>query len=346
MPNPPKILKTEILVIGAGVLGLCTAVELTRRGHDVRVVDPGIRNASVVAAGMIAPALEAVLDQVTPERAALFADARRAWDGFAALAGIAIHAAPTVWAGGEGAEITRASSAFGFDVTETGDAERPALPSDVLIEPGPAMTAMRAGLNHPLICGRAVALARTAEGWRATTEAGEVEARIIVLATGAAVGIDGLPDAAAALVEQVSPVRGQIGFVRTLTTDAVVRGRGLYVAPSGEGAVVGATMEPGRSDLEPDAAAGQALVAGAQGLLGRLIDGPIDWRVGIRGSTPDGLPMAGASGDAGLFLALAPRRNGWLLGPLVAQVVADEIEGGGARSPHAAALDPRRFANR
>ena len=346
MPDLPPIPKTEILIIGAGVLGLCVAVELTQRGHDVRVVDPGERNASSVAAGMIAPALEAVLDKVTPERAVLFADARKAWDGFAVMAGVTIHAAQTVWAGGEGGAIAEASAAFGFEVSDTSDAERLGFASDVLIEPGPALAAMRAALNQPLIFERAVAVARTQEGWRVTTEAGVIEATIIVLATGASGVLDGLPEDAAALVKEVSPVRGQIGFVQGLATDAVVRGRGLYVAPSGEGAVVGATMEAGRRDLEPDAEAGKALIAGGEGLIGRPIKGPVDWRVGIRGATPDGLPMAGASGDEGLFLALAPRRNGWLLGPLVAQVVADEIEGGGARSPHAAALAPRRFLSR
>lgn len=343
MPDLPQITTTDILIIGAGVLGLCTAVELTRRGHQVRVLDPGERNASAVAAGMIAPALEAVLDKVTPERARLFADAREAWDGFAAFSGVEIHPAQTIWAGGEASAICEASAALGFEVDDTGDAERPSLASDVLIEPGPALAAMRAALDQSLISGRATAVVQTAGGWRVTTEAGQIEAGRIVLATGAADGLAGLPEAACSLMALISPIRGQIGYVPGLKTEAVVRGRGLYVAPSGEGAVVGATMEAGRRDLEPDAEAGQGLVAGCEGLIRRSIEGEIDWRVGIRGSTPDGLPMAGTSGDEGLFMALAPRRNGWLLGALVAQVVADEIEDGGASSPHAAALDPRRF---
>ena len=65
-------------------------------------------------------------------------------------------------------------------------------------------------------------------------------------------------------------------------------------------------------------------------------------RVGVRGGTADGLPLAGPSGEPGLHLALAPLRNGWLLGPLVARIVADGIEGG-APLPDAAALDPLRF---
>ena len=65
----------------------------------------------------------------------------------------------------------------------------------------------------------------------------------------------------------------------------------------------------------------------------------IEWRAGVRGATPDGLPMAGAV-EQGLHLALGPRRNGWLLGPLVAGVVADEVEGRSSKEP---TLAPRRF---
>jgi glycine oxidase len=62
----------------------------------------------------------------------------------------------------------------------------------------------------------------------------------------------------------------------------------------------------------------------------------------VRGASPDSLPMAGRVGE-GLHLALAPRRNGWLLGPLAALAVADAVE---QRPPHplAAALDPLRFS--
>jgi glycine oxidase len=105
--------------------------------------------------------------------------------------------------------------------------------------------------------------------------------------------------------------------------------------------VIGATMEPGRRDLEPDPVEAARQVAAGLALLGVTGEaGPT--RVGIRGATADGLPLAGPSGEAGLHLALAPRRNGWLMGPLVGRIVADGIEG---RTPvaDAAALDPLRF---
>jgi glycine oxidase len=74
-------------------------------------------------------------------------------------------------------------------------------------------------------------------------------------------------------------------------------------------------------------------------LVGAAIDGPFEWRVGVRGATPDGLPLAGPVGQ-GLHVALAPRRNGWLLGPSVARVVAEGVEGGEGL----AAFDPLRFS--
>lgn len=346
MTRLPDSLKSEILVVGAGVLGLCVAVELTRRGHEVQVIDAGAPNASAVAAGMIAPAVEAVLDDVTPERAALFRDARTAWDGFAAAAGIALNAVATLWAGGEAQAIADRLVSLGFKPPEPGADGTLSLASDALVEPAPAMAAMQAALRHAVIVGQVDRIDRTAKGWRVTTGDRAVEADTLVLATGAAAAIDGLPGAVAGLVGQITPVRGQIGWAEALRPQAVVRGRGIYVAPSGAGAVIGATMEPGRRDLEPDMAAGERLRASAERLLGHPIEGDIEWRVGIRGATPDGLPMAGASGAAGLFLALAPRRNGWLLGPLVGRIVAEAIEGGGAGSPHAAALDPARFLSR
>jgi glycine oxidase len=347
VPDSPDNLKADVVVVGAGVLGLCAAVELTRRGHDVRVVDPGGANASSVAAGMIAPALEAVLDDVTPARAAMFRDAREAWNGFADAFDLTIHAAPTVWAGGEDAAMAEALARLGFGAVEDENG-RMALTSDVLVEPGPALAGMRARLAHPVVEARCDGIERLGEGdavWRIRTGAGDLEARTVVLATGAAEPIPGLPNTVAALIGTITPIRGQIGFVRETMVAAVTRGHGIYVAPSGAGAVVGATMEAGRRDLAPDPASGEALIAAAAG-LGQAVGGPVDWRVGIRGATPDGLPMAGSSGAPGLYLALAPRRNGWLLGPLVGRIVADAVEdpSGGAGSPHAAALDPLRFA--
>ena len=57
--------KVQIVVAGAGAVGGTLAYVLARAGHSVTVIDPAASgaNASGVAAGMLAPAFEALLDE-------------------------------------------------------------------------------------------------------------------------------------------------------------------------------------------------------------------------------------------------------------------------------------------
>lgn len=330
-------MSTDVVIVGAGVLGLCTAVTLKRRGHRVAVIDPGGRNASAVAAGMIAPALEAALDQVTPERAALFRSARRVWDGF----GVALEPGPAAWRGPGGEAVAARLEGLGFAARLEG--ADVLTPEDVRVEPETVLAAWRAELAGGCVTGSAMQIERDGECWRVTGDGGIVEAGLVVLASGAAKAPEGLPPRITQLIDGLEPIRGQIGWTPERLSDRVMRGEGAYIVPCRGGTLIGATMEAGRRDLEAETETGQRLLVAAGLLVGRdLSDLAMDWRVGIRGSTIDGLPLAGETGEAGLFLALAPRRNGWLLGPLVGQVVADRIEGR-ATSVEAAAFDPRRF---
>ena len=239
---------SEILIIGAGVLGLATAVELTVRGRRVTVVDPGGDNASSVAAGMIAPALECALENVTRES------------------------------------------------------------------------------------GR----------WDTCLQSGEViGARTVVLATGPEAVIPGLTPDAARIIGLIRPIRGQLEQIFGRQVERMRRGPGAYVAPMTDGVLVGASMDFDRRDLEPDSVQAKRMIEAA----GRFFDltslGVRRTRVGVRGASPDGLPMAGALGE-GLFAALAPRRNGWLLAPAVARTVAGAIAGE-SKTAFSAAFDPLRF---
>lgn len=45
----------HFLIVGAGLSGLCVAIQLERRGYRVTLVDNGINHSSIVAAGMINP---------------------------------------------------------------------------------------------------------------------------------------------------------------------------------------------------------------------------------------------------------------------------------------------------
>ena len=334
----PLFNSQDILVVGAGVLGLCAAAELARRGHVVTVVDPGALNASTVAAGMIAPAMESAIDDLSPEHAALLRRARDAWADFAEATEVRLDRDPAEWRGGNVEVLAARLADLGFEHAWDREAGRLTTDEDWKIEPAQALTALRQGLR--LRQGRATALSHSDGRWRVETTAGSVQADQVVLATGADAGLEGLPDEAARLLDLIAPIRGQIGLVAERLTDHVLRGPGAYVAPMGQGCVIGATMEAGERSLTPDPERCAQMLDAAWRVLGqppRPLQ--IDWRAGVRGATPDGLPMAGAVGP-GLHLVLGPRRNGWLLGPLVASVVADEVEGRSSKEP---ALAPRRF---
>ncbi|WP_370523419.1 NAD(P)/FAD-dependent oxidoreductase [Brevundimonas sp. P7753] len=334
----PLFNSQDILVIGAGVLGLCTAAELTRRGHGVTVVDPGGLNASGVAAGMIAPAMESAIDDLSPEHAALLRRARDAWADFAEATGVRLDRDLAEWRGGVVEVLAARLAALGFEHGFDREAGRLTTHEDWKVEPEQALAALSRDVR--VLEARATALSSSGGGWRVETTAGPVEADQVVLATGASEAMAGLPEGATRLLALITPIRGQIGMVNERLTDHVVRGPGAYVAPMGEGCVIGATMEPGERSLTPDPDRCTQMLAAAWAVLGQT-QRPlqIEWRAGVRGATPDGLPMAGTVGQ-GLHLALGPRRNGWLLGPLVAGVVADEVEGRSSKEP---TLAPRRF---
>lgn len=335
----------EVIVIGAGVLGLSTAAELAARGHAVTVIDPGGPNASAIAAGMIAPALESVLDYRASggqvDHSGLFRTARDLWPALAEPLGITLHRDGAEWRGRNPVEAHACLRGFGFDAQAVGPGVVTA--DDWRIEPGPALTAMTRAPGVAIIRGRVSRLTGDARRWRVEADDGRVWfSPTVVLATGAAAAVPGLPEPVAALVARIIPIKGQLTCVATAAPPRTIRADTAYVVPAEGGVVIGATMEPGRRDLAPDTVEAARQVEAGLALLDAVGATGVT-RVGIRGATADGLPLAGAAGADGLYLALAPRRNGWLLGPLVGRIVADGIEGRTSMA-EAAALDPLRFA--
>lgn len=335
-------LSTDIVIFGAGVLGLTVAAELSARGHEVRLIDPGGANASSIAAGMIAPAFESVLEGTDADRAALLRDAAALWPAFAQKHGLTLDLTPAEWRGPDPEGVAEALIARSFAVERRAGAV--VAPSDIRIDPSDAMARLFERLAGRMVAATASAVSSDDEGWTVLTDAGTVRAAHVVVATGAGAPIRGLPKPATRAASAIHSIAGQIGLVAVPLTDRVLRGPGGYVVPAGEGALIGATMVEGQSPAIVDLDASARLIAQAEALIGHPIDAPVEWRAAVRGATPDGLPLAGPAGR-GLHLALAPRRNGWLLAPLVARIVADGVEGR-PRGAHAAALDPLRFSPR
>jgi len=327
----------RILVVGAGALGRASAAVLHRRGAQVTVVDdaPPGGNASAIAAGMIAPALEAALEDAEPERAELYRRAAGRWPDFAAACGLRLIDDGTDWRGAA-EPLAGRLDALGFAYER-----RPGglyLPGENRVCPDLTMSKLAEGFA--VIPGKVTAVERG----RIHLESGaSPRAHAIVLATGwegATLQAPGLE----AMLGRIAPVKGHILLIkRERAVERTTRGEGVYLVPAERGVLAGATMEPGCTDRHVDPAIVEQLRAAAAALEPKLEGAPLNNAyTGIRGATPDGLPLAGATPVDGVFAALAPRRNGWLLAPLVAETVAAAIAQE-PPPPFADMLRPDRF---
>ena len=117
---------------------------------------------------------------------------------------------------------------------------------------------------------------------------------------------------------------GPAGFVRRATGVP-----GAYLVPRSDGRLlVGATVEASGFD-ERTTAAGlhrlrHAALAAAPSLAGFTLTE--NW-AGLRPGTPDDLPILGPTSLDGFFLATGHYRNGILLAPVTARLIADAVEG-------------------
>ena len=106
----------RVIVAGGGAVGSATALELAARGAAVTLTDPAPvgANASGVAAGMLAPAMEAALDPLSGGHFALFKAARELWPDFIERHRLQVepHRCGAVWTGGADA----AAKLLGIDI--------------------------------------------------------------------------------------------------------------------------------------------------------------------------------------------------------------------------------------
>jgi glycine oxidase len=159
------------------------------------------------------------------------------------------------------------------------------------------------------------------------TESGRLEAEHVVDAAGAWAGFDReLP-----FTVPVEPIRGQVIEI-DLGAEAprtVLHSEAVYLVPRAEGRVlVGSTLERVGFCKEVTAGALENLIDSATRLLpavrgARFVTA---W-AGLRPATPDGLPILGDCGIEGLFFATGHYRNGILLAPITARVLADRLTG-------------------
>lgn len=191
---------------------------------------------------------------------------------------------------------------------------------------------------------RARRITRTPDGFIIHTTTGEVTAKRVVLAAGSwssAIEIDG------AAAVPVRPVRGQLLHLgwHEAPLDTIIWGPECYVVPRLDGTVlVGATVEDvGFDERATSAGVRDLLDAFCELLPGGWGAAFLEARVGLRPAAPDDLPIIGRDANVdGLVHATAHYRNGVLLAPITAVMVADLITAA-EEDPALQALAPGRF---
>jgi glycine oxidase len=143
------------------------------------------------------------------------------------------------------------------------------------------------------------------------------------------------------------PVKGQMLCLvmpsRTLLKN-VIRSPEAYLIPRSDGRLlVGATVEEAGFDKRTDPATIQRLHRAALNLVPQLSNAKIleDW-AGLRPGTPDALPILGETATPGYYVATGHFRDGILLAPITAQVMAAVIEGR-AQEHDLTPFSPARF---
>jgi glycine oxidase len=332
----------SVAIVGGGIIGLATAWRLVQRGVDVSVLDDGGTGAWHVAAGMLHPGGESAFE--VPALGVLMNRSAALWPDFAAGLGVDVGYDD---AGTLGLALTA------DDVVEKARwwtrQNLPLLRPSELREREPALSPrIRAGVFAPgerqVDPRRVVAALRDRLAGRIVAKRveslGEVDAETVVVAAGCGTArLTGLP--VRPVKGQVLRLRGEPGLLRHVL-DATVDGREVYVVPRADGEiVVGATQEE-RTDATITAGGVLDLLRAAVDLVPQLAELELaETTVGHRPGTPDNAPLLGRLDDR-VLVAAGHHRNGVLLAPVTAELIAGLVADGVA-DPLLAEFAPGRF---
>jgi glycine oxidase len=350
----------DVVVVGAGIVGLASAWRAAQRGLSVLVLDRELAGtgASGVAAGMLAPVTEAEFGAEPLLRLNL--DGAAAWPAFAAElsertgvdTGYAECGALVVAADRDDLEEIRRLHAFqrslGLDAEWLGGRDCRALepglsprvgggvlaPHDHQVDPRSTVEALRAALTAAggvLVEGAGVIAVEESGGsvTGVSTAQGSAGAGQVVVAAGAwSAGL--APDA-----PPVRPVKGQILRLgeppapATPLAERIVRTPRCYVVPRRTGEiVVGATVEERGFDHSVTAGGVHRLLEAAWEALPDVEERElVETAASFRPGTPDNAPVVGRGSLDGLIWATGHHRNGILLAPLTATAVTDLLTG-------------------
>ena len=364
----------DVIVVGGGLIGLSIAFELAQRGATVRLYDraePG-HGASWAGAGMLAPYAEHIDDEAMLEFCCASLERYPAFIQRISEAG-GVHVDVSldgIIEAAFDAQQLGAFEAFARELTGRGVAcEMLDRRASLIAEPalgkhvaGALLVAGQGYVDNRRL-GRALLAAVQARGVLVHApvrdvviecderrvrgvrcELGFAAASVVINAAGAwAATVPGLPESAR---PPVKPVKGQMlalaapaGFLRRATWVP-----GAYLVPRSDGRLlVGATVEDAGFDERVTAGAIHALLHAALAAAPALGAFTVTetW-AGLRPGSPDGRPFIGPTGIDGLILATGHYRNGILLAPETADLIASFVESGDAAPLRA--FSPLRMA--
>ncbi|MEM7328364.1 MAG: FAD-dependent oxidoreductase [Pseudomonadota bacterium] len=351
----------SIAVIGAGIIGLSCAIELADRGIKVTLYDKAWppRGASWAAAGMLAPAFEATAEPGThPRLFDLCEQSARLWPSWARKleqrTGLDAghHPGPSLAIALDESQAQKLSdvatalrhhSLAPQDCSSDYAKLEPAVRADVksaLLLPSDGQADNRKTLSALIacaethdqitICAKPAPLRTDGDGLdhaghdATLLAAGWGTDRVTVDANGRLSDILNWD----AVLGEIGSYGGQMLAVAPVADapQMTVRCGHIYIVPKTDRIIIGATTEPGRvlDQAEPDVIA--ELKHQAERICPGLKHAPVleSW-AGVRPGTKDHAPILGATRLPGLFVASGHYRNGILLAPVTAEIIANLI---------------------
>jgi glycine oxidase len=364
-----------VIIVGAGVIGLSIARELARRGvRDIVVCDKGElgKEASWAAGGILAPQVEA---DAPDDFFTLASSSRDLYPNFAQAlydetrVDVELDQTGTVYAAftdDEEAELKQRlewqqHAGLRVDWLNSADVRRlePNISSDVrcalrfpddwqvenrkLVE---ALIAANNKLGVTLLSNCEVTSMRIDRDRVAGVETinGMITSPLVVVCAGA--WTSGVSIAAAVPLE-IEPVRGQMLCFRPAERIArhVIYSRRGYLVPRADGRLLaGSTSEHAGFDKRVTDEGLSSIKSMAFEIAPLLTAAPlVDSWAGFRPRAADDLPLLGPDSDvSGLFYATGHYRNGILLAPVTAKLLADFITDG-VNSPLLQSFAPNRL---
>lgn len=345
-------MRSKILIVGGGIIGLTTALELVGPGVDITIIDQSEigREASWAAGGILSPLhpwhahpgvnvlshwsqaaypelverlhRDTGVDCERVERGMLICDSEELSE--ALQWGAEFNRPVELLSPKQAKELEpqlteQAADALWFP--NIAQLRNPRLIKALTLElerKGVRFESANPATSFEFNCGRAVGI-QTKFGYR--------EADIVVVATGAWTGSLMMQTA---LNVPIEPIRGQMIALQTrpgLISATLMKGF-RYLIPRRDGlVVVGSTIERAGFDKGATENGRSSLICSATDLVPALTDAPVvhHW-AGLRPAAPGGIPFIGPHPDVeNLYINAGHFRNGINLAPASARLLADLI---------------------